>query len=692
MKTIITIIALLAVTITQAQTNRNIDSLQKIFETAKADTDKINIAISLSKEYSIAGNNEQSIKYAESALAKSKSVNYKQGMAKSYARFGIAYMIMADYERAISNYLTGINVCKEIGDKKTMVKLYNNMGITYERRGDYENQINSYINCLKISEEIKDSLSIAIIYQNIGNVYMKGGKNNEALDYFNKSLKIYIVLNDKSGEGSVYGSMADAYKNKEEYDRAMDIAKKSLMINKSIDDKWQISGSLYSIAGIYFKMNNYGEALKNYIKALDLCNQTGDENGASNSYKDIGNIYLKKNNLEKAHQYLSFAIDLSKEIKDNSNLMESYKLMSELFNRRNDCGKSYDYYLKYSTLKDSINSYETVMKIESLQTKYESDKKEKILALEQQAKDEKQKAKFERERIIRYSFMAGFVLILGIAFFIFKGYRDKVKSNRVISEQKKLVEEKNHEITDSIKYASRVQQAILPPADFIKEVMPEHYIYFSPKDIVSGDFYFVDKREDKLFWASCDATGHGVSGSLISMLGSNALSGIIKDGEVMPSRILDKLNERINQSLHKTSDESIRDGMDVSFCCLDTTLNKLHWAGANNPLWIIRGTDIIEFKADKMPIGQMYKTDSYKNHEIELQAGDTIVSFSDGYCDQFSKDGKKFMKKRFRELLLSMTEKSMSAQKEIITNTMNEWRSGGTVEQTDDLLVFAVRV
>lgn len=694
MKIIITVIALFAVTISaqsQITSNRTIDSLQNLLAVAKADTEKINIINDIGKENRIIGNNDEAIKYAELALKKSRLIGYKTGEASAYNFLGIAYTIATDYTKAIENYSLAISVCEKTTDRKIIIKIYNNIGITYGRMGDDEKQIHSYMQSLKMSEESNDTASIAIIYQNIGSVYMEND-NDKALDYFFKSLELFVKIKDENGEGDSYTNIAFVYINKEDYKKALEFAEKSLMINKKNNNKWQLSSSITCIADIYLKTGNYIEALKNRMLALNICQEMGDESGISNNYTEIGNIYLKINDLNKSFKYLSLSIIASKKIDNKSNLSESYRLMSELFNKRNNCRKSYDYYLLYSNLKETINSTDGASMIENLQIKYESDKREKILALEQQAKDEKQKAKFEKERIIRYSFMAGFILILAVAFFIFKGYRDKVKSNKTISEQKKLVEEKNHEIADSIKYASRVQQAILPPDDFVNEIMPEHFIYFSPKDVISGDFYFVDKEGDKLFWASCDATGHGASGALLSMLGSNILSGIIKDGETVPSRILDKLNERINQSLHKTSDESIRDGMDVSFCCLDTTLNKLHWAGANNPLWIIRGTEILEYKADKLAIGQMYKDANYTNHEIQLQAGDTIVSFSDGFCDQFNADGKKFMKKRFRELLLSMTEKSMSAQKTIITNTINEWMSGGTVEQTDDLLVFAVRI
>lgn len=249
---------------------------------------------------------------------------------------------------------------------------------------------------------------------------------------------------------------------------------------------------------------------------------------------------------------------------------------------------------------------------------------------------------------------------------------------------------KNKDILDSIRYSLRIQNAILPPQNFVDEVLPEHLIYFTPKDIVSGDFYYIDKVNENIFWAACDATGHSSNGAMLSMLGLNILSGIIKDNENVPSKILDKLNERFNESLHKTGDDSIRDGMDISFCSLDLNTLTLNYAGANNPLWIIRNGDLIEYKADKMPIGQMYKTNKYTNHEIKVQNGDCIYSFSDGICDLHSEDNKKFLKKRLRELLLSIQNKSMSEQKEIISESLLKWK--GNADQVDDMLLIGVRI
>jgi tetratricopeptide (TPR) repeat protein len=691
MKSIITIIALLAVTITQAQSsNRNIDSLQKIFNTAKADTDRINTAIAISIEYRADGDHQNAIKYAESALTKSKATDYKTGICNAYNAIGIVHIIKADYQNALKNFSMALDVCKATGNKKMIAKLYNNMGIAYDRMNDYDNQINCYVNSLKVSEEINDTLSMATIYQNIGSVYMRGDDNDKALQYFKEALKLCQKIKNKEGEGSAYVSIAFIHKNKGNYKEALSIATKSLNINMETGDKWQIVSSLSCLANIYSQTNDFDKALNNYTMALNLSMEIEDESGMSNFYMEIGSIYLKKNNLNEAYKNITLAIEFSQKTSDKETLTQSYKLMSELFNKKDNCQKSYDYFLKYSSLKDSVNEHETSIKIESLQSKYEADKREKILTLEK----EKQEAKFEKERIVKYSFMGGFALILCLALLIFRGYNQKKKSNIALAEKNEIITEKSKEITDNIHYAKRIQDAVMTPMSQIEELLPNNFILNKGKDIVSGDFYFSERVGNEIIVAVADCTNHGVSGAMMTLLSNNLLGDAIASGNNSPSDILNYTNKALAKKFHQTESDTkkegdvVKDGMDIALIKIDFINMKYQFAGAYNPLIIIRDNNIIEVKADKLQMGQA-KTD-YKNNEGKLQSGDMLYMSSDGYGDQFSGSGKKFMKKRFKELLSGISQKTMQEQREILEGTINSWKSG--TEQTDDILVMGIKI
>lgn len=255
--------------------------------------------------------------------------------------------------------------------------------------------------------------------------------------------------------------------------------------------------------------------------------------------------------------------------------------------------------------------------------------------------------------------------------------------------------EKNKDMTDSINYALLIQQAIMPPDYLVKKHLPDSFILYKPKDIVSGDFYFVEKKRNKAIFAAVDSTGHGVPGALISVVGFNYLNQAVNEkGLTKPSDILSFLDEGVNDTLRQTADESgVKDGMDLAMCTLDYNTLKLQYAGAYNSLYYIKGKELTEIKSDKIPIGVNVKgiIDQYTNHTVQLEKGNMVYLFSDGYVDQFGgPKGRKYMSKRFREQLLKIQHLSMDKQKEHLNKTIEEWQ--GKLEQVDDILVIGVRV
>ncbi|MCO6499991.1 MAG: SpoIIE family protein phosphatase [Vicingus serpentipes] len=268
-----------------------------------------------------------------------------------------------------------------------------------------------------------------------------------------------------------------------------------------------------------------------------------------------------------------------------------------------------------------------------------------------------------------------------------------VKQKEEIELQNEKISELYEEVTDSIKYAKGLQEAILPPKELVDEIMPDSFILYKPKDIVSGDFYWIEQKNDKIYFAAVDCTGHGVPGAFMSIVGYNALNEALRKYDT-PAEILDDLNHGISKTLHNNAmGSTTKDGMDLALCCYDKKKKELQYAGAYNPLYLIRNNEITQIKADKFAIGTYFEDHSkkYTNHTIQLQKEDLIYIFSDGYADQFGgTKGKKFMYKRFRELLLSLTEKSMPTQRNFLNNTIEQWK--GPLEQVDDILVLGVHV
>ncbi|HTA83292.1 MAG TPA: SpoIIE family protein phosphatase [Bacteroidia bacterium] len=290
--------------------------------------------------------------------------------------------------------------------------------------------------------------------------------------------------------------------------------------------------------------------------------------------------------------------------------------------------------------------------------------------------------------------------VLGLIAFVYSAISISTRSLRnIISErtaevvkQKEVIEMKNKDITDSINYAKRIQEAILPTRERFKSVLPQSFILFKPKDIVSGDFYWMSEKNDIIFVAAGDCTGHGVPGAMVSVVCSNALNRAVKEfGIIEPGRILDKVRDLVIETFEKSEKEDIKDGMDISLCTINTRTKEIQWSGANNPLWYIKDNEIKEITADKQPIGNSDNPRPFTTHTIKLDKGDEIYLFTDGYADQFGgPKGKKFKYKQLEEKVLEGRSLDMNMQRNNLNITFENWK--GNLEQIDDVLIIGIRV
>ena len=257
------------------------------------------------------------------------------------------------------------------------------------------------------------------------------------------------------------------------------------------------------------------------------------------------------------------------------------------------------------------------------------------------------------------------------------------------------LEEKKKDLLDSIRYAYRIQTAISPPNYLVNELLPEHFILYMPKDVVSGDFYFVSEFKGKVLFAAVDCTGHGVPGVLMSVIGFNGLiQGVQNETINKPGELLSFLDEYVNDVLRQTHDESgVKDSMDLAVCIVDFKKKEVMYAGAYNPLYYVKNKELLEIKAAKLPIGVNTDgvVDIYTNHTVQLGKGDSVYIFSDGYADQFGGSrNKKFKYNHLKEIILSVQNKTMKEQSNILKNTLIDWQ--GDEEQVDDILVMGVRI
>jgi serine phosphatase RsbU (regulator of sigma subunit) len=444
-----------------------------------------------------------------------------------------------------------------------------------------------------------------------------------------------------------------------------------------------------NIGIVYAEQSDYSKALEYYFKALKMVEEIGDKSGLAINLGNIGNLYRITGKFNEAEQYLKKALALSDSLGTLDVTRDNESFLSQLYDTLGQYKLSLIHYKKYIAARDTIDNDEKRKQINSLANKYEWEKKEAVMKEQQ----EKERALFlanqRRNKIILYSVLSGLALVLVFSVFIYRSLRITKKQKHIIEEQKHVVEEKNKEITDSIRYAKRIQNAILPPDKVVKQHLKESFILYMPKDIVAGDFYWLETKNNTILFAAADCTGHGVPGAMVSVICNNGLNRSVREhGITEPGKILDKTREIVVAEFEK-SEEDVKDGMDISLCALNG--NHLQWAGANNPLWIIRNGELIEYAPNKQPIGKVDNPTPFITHHIELQQGDKIYIFSDGYADQFGGEkGKKFKAANLKKLLLSIQNESMEQQKNILQQSFNQWKAN--LEQVDDVLVIGVSV
>ena len=619
---------------------------------------------------------------------------------------------------AIKYYNKSFEIDKELNDQKGMAQILNNIGGVYLKKGEIEEALAVFVESLNIRENENDSLGISQSLANIAAIYGNQGDAEKSLEYLFRCIT-YVKENSYARLGLIYNNIGNIYGERKETSKAFEYFNKSLEMHRIIGN----------VRGVSYALNNLGaimkdstiiecdlpknecdkirteKALEYYLESLVGYEQVGDMDGASFTMNNIGSSYSKLGQLKLAEKYLKKSKEISESTGYPAPLRDAAVHLSDLYFKQGKNKESLEMYKLHIKMRDSLNNESTQKASIQQQSKYEYEKQkavddakhDKEIAIEQEAK--------EKQTILTYATAGGLGLVAIFLLIVFNRLKVTRRQKNIIDEQKTEVEkqkavvelahteleEKNREITDSIQYAKRIQNAILPPSKVVKEYLQESFIYYKPKDIVAGDFYWLEQTKDQILFAAADCTGHGVPGAMVSVVCNNGLNRSVREfGLTDPGEILNKTREIVVEEFEK-SEEEVKDGMDIALCSLEG--NKLQYAGAHNPLWIIRKDteEIEEIKANKQPIGQFDNPEPYTTHTIELQKGDSLYIFSDGYADQFGGEkGKKLKTANFKKLLLSIQKESIEKQKQLIDEAFENWR--GDLEQLDDVCVIGVKV
>ncbi len=642
---------------------------------------------------------DNALRYFKEYLSLAAQQNNVELKGEAFIAIGNVYDAQRKHEEALKVTLQGYNEVKNSGSRILIAQLCQGLASQYYQMGQSGEAIKYFYKALDIHEELKDTLRMINSLKNLSLAH------DGIKDYDRTKQLLLRAINLAKGNharslSGLYGAMGAMFQNMQQFDSALVYNTKQIRLldkDKNPDDL----GIAYGNLGIIYKaMKNYELAKIHYLNALDIFKKLNSYRLETISYVNLGELSVITKDLSKAHTYFDQAIKQTESSGELDILVACHTGKYDAYVLQNDYKKALQEYTKVRALQDSIKQESNLTKILRLENEYEVGKKQKENELLKAQNNMKEtligvaKENEKRTKIFLYSALVVLVIIMALAVLLYKGLKENKEKNKIISEQKHLVEEKNKDITDSINYAKKIQEAILPPKELKYAIFSNAFVYFKPRDIVSGDFYWFTEKNGKRIIAAVDCTGHGVPGAFMSMIGNTFLTEIIEGkGITQPAEILSEMRHVVIKSLKQSDDLSeSKDGMDMAILCFDDKNKTVEYAGANNPMWMIRDGQAIEYKADKRPIGYYRgKGLPFTNHKIEHKSGDTFYIFTDGYADQFGGPrGKKFKYKQLMDILTSVQKEEMLKQEEILDKKFEEWK--GELDQIDDVLIIGVRV
>jgi tetratricopeptide (TPR) repeat protein len=683
------------------QNQEKLNVLLKKVSVAKDDTNKVNNLIAISIEFSSI-DPSQAIDYLRKSLVIAQRIKFPKGEAGAYSLIGTNFKNMAQYDSAVFYQLKAFNIYKKFIDKTGMSRVFNNIGIVYKEKGDYNEALRFYFKSISFLDEKEHAKHLSRGLMNIGIVYRQMKLFDKALSYYRKSLEIDLKIKNAGGLSRVYANMGTIFLESKKYDSAMWYYNKSHVILDSMKETSTLALVEQNMANIFFIKGNYQKSKELYENSMEVFRRAQDVNSLARGLTSLGAVYVELNNKSGTIKVCEEAMLLAKNTKSKVIKRDTYKAIADNYFKLGKVKEAYELLQQHLLIKDSIYNDDNAKLVNEMDQKYQTEKKEKEIELLHKSESIKN-LELKRQNIFIYSGVLLTFIIIIFSFFIYRSLRVNKKSNKIlllqnkeIQEQKGIIEEKNKDIVDSIRYAEGLQSTILPGEEMFKRIFRDSFVLFKPKDIVSGDFYWIEeiKEINCVAFAVIDCTGHGVPGAMMSIVSHNLLTNIFKEKKIYsPADALNELLNDLTDTLSRSGNNyTANDGMDLSLCVWDKSKECLHFSGAFNPLILIRNGAFHEFKANKFSIGRHSKEQGavFIQHTIKLQKNDMIYLSTDGYADQFGGDkSKKMMRKNFHLMLTGLADKPCSNQCETLLNNFNSWKN--TLEQVDDVCVMGLR-
>jgi serine phosphatase RsbU (regulator of sigma subunit)/Tfp pilus assembly protein PilF len=589
-------------------------------------------------------------------------------------------------EEAQKEFQTAYEIAMEIGELYLATQSLMNAGVLYSDMGQYDIAAEYLFNTLKISEENEFHGIKASCLTNIGLVFANQEQWEMAIEYYQKSVAAHEQVNDKEGIALLHNNIGIIYYYMGLLDSVLVSFERSLKMYEELGDREGQTRPLFNIGEIYSIQENYDKALEYYNRSMAIEKELGMNRGYATSLVYIGEVYASLKEYEKALSYQIEGVRIMRYFNLITDLSAALHSLSNTYSEIERYDSAFVLFKESSVIKDSLNTIEKSKLAAELEAQYENEKKEQQIAYQNS------RLKFRSRQITSLMLILVLLLILG-SYILYTNKKSK-EANTLLSVKNKLLAQRNTQITHSLTYAQFIQNTLFPNKQSFEEVFPESFIFFKPKDIVSGDFYWVYKTHDLSIIAVADCTGHGVPGAFMSMIGVTFLKEIIEVYHItQPDMILSTLREKVINSMHqKESQTSSRDGMEMAVCVINNYTRKLEYSGSFMPVILFSGEDMKTFKPNRIPISfHKQKKGSFTKQSVSYKKGDRLYLYSDGFSDQFGgPENKKYSRRRFTNLLKSIQELSMQEQLLSLGEELKTWQGKG--EQIDDICVIGIRL
>lgn len=680
---------------------RAIDSLKSVYLHSREDTVKLSALNELVWPLYADSRPDSGVKYGLVALELAGKTHNERKEMVTWRRLGICYTILGNYKLGLKAHQQSLAIAEKLKDENSIGIAYGNIGVVYLDVGDFSHALEYNLKSIRLKLHAGNKVSINTNYYNIGLIHKNMGYYDEALRdmdsciYYAKLLKDDRALgNGYNGKGMVYNAAHQPAKAKEYYLLAQEV-------NARSGNEYNMSGNFNSMGTLFFQQNQFDSARYYFEKCLDVSSRGQYASGIAFAFSNLSSVSSKLKDYKTAIDYSKSSIEADTLNLDNVGYC--YGVIADAYRHLHDYKMALLYVDKQVKIKDSLDLVNKNKDLVRLQLQYDYDNKltaDSIRFSDQEkismAKVEAADARLKQEKTFRYTLLLGLVGLLVFSYIIWSRLKLIRSQKNTIEHQKNemeyqkgLVEEKQKEIVDSINYARRIQYTLLAQDELLKKHLPEFFILFKPKDIVSGDFYWAAKKDERFYLAVCDCTGHGVPGAFMSLLNISFLNEAVNQHNIKsPNEILEHVRKRLIESI---SQQGGQDGMDAVLVCFDLTNGRMTYSAANNKPVIVRDGELITLPADKMPVGKGEKDLPFTLFTMDARKGDRLYMYSDGYADQFGgAQGKKFKYKQLQELLAANAHLPMPEQVRKLDQAFEDWKTGH--EQVDDVLVAGVNI